>query len=51
MPDRWAEFDAEFWTPVCAREIEGNPLPPARVFGQNLVQLGEGLYELSRQRR
>jgi hypothetical protein len=28
--------------------ITGNPLPAARVLGESLVQIGKGIYELSR---
>jgi hypothetical protein len=33
---------------AAVERIKGNPLPAARVLGESLVQMGKGLYELSR---
>lgn len=48
LQDRGVQVPAEPVLEAIVDRIKGNPLPAARVFGHNLVQLGKGLYELSR---
>lgn len=45
---RGLRIPAERVLDAVVERIAGNPLPAARVLGESLVQMGKGLYELSR---
>jgi hypothetical protein len=48
LKDRGVQVPAAPVLEAIVDRIKGNPRLAARVFGENLVQLGKGLYELSR---